>query len=196
MVFSALLLMGAAPAQLPGPGCNAPSHVTFQTVARVTGRNPRAADTLLWGIAPQSEDGPAQVYAYARRRTDWAAYRLGDTQQIITAYRTASGNRLILAFHTSGDPGETFEGLLFGSAGQLIACPTIRFPQELNRNESTNKRDWVQEYLSFETVKIDRLGRGELIANADVEFGGRPRHMVFRYTTRDGGRSWSEPQIL
>jgi hypothetical protein len=150
----------------------------------------------VWGIAPRSEDRPAQVFAYARHHTDWVAYRPGDTQQIITAYRTAAGNRLVLAFHTSGDPGEEFGGLLFNSAGHLLACPVIGFPLDLNRDENSNQRDWVQEFLRFETLKIDRSGRGVLVASADIDRRGRPVHLVFRYSTGDGGRSWSSPQIV
>lgn len=188
-----LILAALSLADASVSACPPPTRVTPAFVAQVTRRRSSKGTRLVWGTAPRSDDAPPQVLVFARDGAGWVAHAPGDTQDIVSAYRTGQGNRLILAFHTSGDPGTDFAGLLFDAQGRLLACPTIDFPAALNRDETTNERVWTQEYLTLDYVRIDRRGRGEMIARGDVEVGGQRWAIGYRYATHDGGQTWSEP---
>lgn len=171
-------------------GCAAPLPASAAEVRAVVGRQPDAAERLAWGVAPPTGGAFAQVAVFARSGRGWARYHPESTGEIVAAYRLPDGGRLILAWHTAGDAGQEWHGLLFDSGGTLLACPVLPFPDALNRDERKGERATLQEYVTVRKLAIDRGGRGTLVASGEIDVNSESRAVRFRYRTLDGGRSW------
>ena len=191
----ALSLIAAAASPSTNPPCEKPTTVSAISVERAIGHRAKSGQRIVTGVDNPAASN-AQATVYVRNGAHWLAYPLGDAQEIVRSYRTGDGHRLVLGFHTAEGPGEAFTALLFSAGGRFLACPRIAFPDTLNRNEKTQERDWANEFLSLDSISIDARGKGTIIASGDIDDGGVQRHVIYRYRSRDGGRTWRAPERI
>lgn len=173
--------------------CPAPAPVTLAQIKQAAGRTPKASDTILTGV-DRPADGSPQAMVFVRRTKEWAGYSLTDNQEIVANYRTPQGRTVIFGFHTAEGPGDSFAGLVFDGQGRLIACPILMFPKTLNRDEQTGERNWNSEFLSLDSLSVDKKEQGRLLASGSIDVGGKERTVRYIYASRDGGRTWGAPR--
>ena len=190
LFFVAASVAGGSPAQ-----CEKPARVQDETVRNAVGHRIAPGQRIVTGI-DRAKDGNPQATAYVRSASQWLAYELGDSLEIISVYRMKNDRLLILGFHTAEGPGDAFEGLLFDPHGRRLACPRIAFPDALNWNEKTRAREWQNEYLSLDSIAFTADGKGTIIASGKIDEVGAQIHVAYRYKSRDGGRTWGKPQRL
>jgi hypothetical protein len=65
-----------------------------------------------------------------------------------------------------------------------------------NWDERAHSREWTMEYLQFSDFNVDRRGRGAIVAEGDIEINGAERHLIYRFSTANGGISWSRPVTI
>jgi len=139
-----------------------------------------------------SDDKPPRPSIFVKMDTDWAEYTLELSNEIVAQRSTPGGGYIIFGFHTSGGPGNSFEGLIFDKTNRLLSCPILAFPEALNFDEISAERYWSMEYLDLNSLSLNADGSGVVEASGDIDVSGFLQHVRFRYVTRDGGVTWSE----
>lgn len=105
------------------------------------------------------------------------------------------GNLVVITMHTAGDPGSSYTVLRATQAFRSIDCREIDFPADLNVGEDGHAK-WLGEYLDFEDFNMRADGTGTIVGSAVLERETPTDTRWYRYTTSDGGRSWSAPERL
>jgi hypothetical protein len=172
--------------------CGASKAVSATYIARVTGTSAKKTQNFISHVL-KPKDGPAEIHVFARIRGKWRAYEvLQADQEIVGAKSTADGRHLIWGWHTSGDPGQSFDGVLY-RPGHALSCPSVSMAPPANWDEKTGERDWAMEFLDLVDFNIDATGKGALIAEGDIERDGQQVREAYVYKTSDGGVSWKQP---
>ena len=187
-IFFLAMLAGAA-----SPGtCTRPHVASAREVARINGSAPRPGVRFVTGL-DRPEGGNPAIRVYVKQSGHWLSYdALEEDQQIHSVKRTRDGRRMVWAQHTAEGPVDSFEVVLFDPRGPLI-CSSVSFSAVTNWDEISKERSFSDETLDFDDVNIDARGRGALVASGDIDVAGHNRHVVYKFTTSDGGKSWSAP---
>ena len=125
---------------------------------------------------------------FVRRNGRWRAYGLVPLGSIEGVFRSETGS--VFAWAAYGQGGIShFVGFHVGPRPGAQFCSRIEMPGELNRGQ------WRGEYLGFEGFNVDASGTGAVVGSADVveQEGAEPAHVTYRYSTRNGGRTWAAP---
>jgi hypothetical protein len=180
-------------AALASSGACGPSKaVTGGYIAKVTGKALKVSDNFIYYVK-KADDMPGEIHVFARIRGKWRAYdSLLFDQEIVGAKSTPDGRHLIWGWHTSGDPGQSFDGVLY-RPGQALRCPSVSMSPPANWDEKAGERAWAGEFLELIDFNIDASGKGALIAEGDIDREGQPLRETFVYKTVDGGQSWKMP---
>ena len=189
-----IFLLALAAAAIPNP-CGDPQPATAQDIAHVSGALPKPSDSLII-TRYENDETPPGLRAYAKVHGRWLAYdTLLFDQDIVVSKTTRDGHRMAWTWHTAEGPGESFHAILYRPNHAPI-CTSVDFSSITNLDEATHERSWANEFLSLDDVNIDPRGRGALVASGDIDIAGRDVHVVYKFTTKDGGRTWSAPQKI
>lgn len=187
-MLGALLLMASA---LGTQECPKPKAVSPSVIQEVTGKPIPVRSARLTAIT-DGDLGPSHAMVFVKSGAQWFAYELEWDNEFVDQSVTPNGGYLVFGFHSAGGPGSSFDGLLFNMENKLVACPTVSFPDTLNRDETDGSRSWSNEYLTFDKLHLQANGVGSIFASGEIDVSGTPRTVQFRYDTRDGGATWSE----
>lgn len=141
-------------------------------------------------IAQTSVDSGG-VILLTKRANRWRAYAVesGGGRQG-GGYNAKSGDAVLFSMLSREGPGQSYTVLTTRNAFATMSCATIAFPEEFNQPT------YAMEFLNFVDFNMEASGNGALIGSADLERDGKWLTRAYRYTTRDGGRSWSRPETL
>jgi len=144
---------------------------------------------FLQASLPVSEDHRGAI-VFNKRDGKWAAFLPMDGETAVGTYVLSPATVLVLTMITSEGPGGGWT--LFRSDDGLRTgrCTSIVFPELLNKPTYNN------EYLELRYFSMQPSGRGEIVGSALIQRGSKDRTLWFRYTTIDGGRTWSRPVRL
>ncbi len=107
----------------------------------------------------------------------------GDT--IIRVYaRPDDGAAIIVTTIQTEGPGYYWTLVRLREGFSSASCAVVEFPETLERGS---------EFLELMDLDITANGRGEIIGHANTQEHGV---LWYRYTTRDGGTTWSAPRRL
>ncbi|MGY4398622.1 hypothetical protein ACVWZA_003830 [Sphingomonas sp. UYAg733] len=127
--------------------------------------------------------------AFMRSGPRWRGWAVLGSASTVAAYRAPrNGNVFIWAMIDVEGAGPGLTQIMLPANGARPRCTTIDWPAELNRPA------YESEFLGFDNFALDAKGRGSLTGTAVIERDGKPQRWSYRYTTRDGGRSWSAPR--
>jgi hypothetical protein len=132
----------------------------------------------------------------AQTKAGWRGYPIewgAEPQGIYIA--PEAGNVVVITMHTIGDPGSSYTVLRATKAFRSIDCRETDFPADLNVDEN-GQSSWLGEYLSFEDFNMRADGTGAIVGSAVLNRETATDTRWYRYTTRDGGKSWSAPERL
>lgn len=187
-----LSLMALAAATTTG-GCTKPRTVTADAIAKATGARPKPGDRFLVKRVEDPEGGSPALLVYVRQGQRWLQYdALEDDQTIVGSKRAAGGREIVWGQHIAGGPFDSFEMVYFDPRRSLV-CADVDFASVTNWDETRHERNYVTETLDLDDFNIDAKGRGTLIASGEIDLAGKTTPVVYRFVSRDGGRTWSKP---
>lgn len=205
LVLSAALAFASAASALEpeeAPACMAPVPITAALV-----RDAGAYDWigyagagalppfLIGSLSPTRDSPDAQDLfgdvVFVQSADGWRAYQPRQGEGAIAVFTAPeSGGVIIATMWQSEGPGQHWTLARSADGFATSACATLDFPDTLNQPS------WANEFLSLYDLDVAASGHGAAIGAADVERDGRARKLWFRYTTQDGGATWSAPRRL
>ncbi len=115
----------------------------------------------------------------------WRAAMPTPGDAIIRLYaRPDNGSTIIVTMIQTEGPGYYWTLVRLQEEFSAASCVVVEFPETLERGS---------EFLELMDLNINANGRGEIIGRASTQANGV---LWYRYTTRDGGATWSGPRRL
>ena len=134
----------------------------------------------------------------------WQAVAAAPAASSVGVFRARRGGAVFVwTMPDIEGPGQQFDGLSMSARGSGRFCTRLPFPKALNTPQ------WQAEFLELAGFNVDSSGVATLIGTANVERDvvpatakkkrkAKPKRqqvtLVYRYSSRDGGRRWSLPQ--
>ncbi len=203
IVVSSLAIGGARAGEIASPFAAWDENWTCGTAISVSEPEVRALDALgrsthyagaskLPGFSVATLPSPELGLILLAKSSDgWRAFPIeegGASQGVFVA--PEEGRLAIVSMLSREGPGQSFTLAQSDDGLRTLRCTEIPFPAELN------KPAWANEFLTPDHFNIDAKGRGTLIGSAFVDRNGREQTLLYRYTSNDGGLTWSAPKRI
>jgi hypothetical protein len=134
---------------------------------------------------------------FVRRNGVWRGYGLSGIGGIQAVYQEPGGAVFAWAYNGRGDPPSHYTAFRVGARPGQQFCTEIEPAKELNRSfQPPYEWDWRGEYFDFSEFNLDSRGTGAVVGSASLQMAenAEPQSVPYRYETRNGGRTWSEPR--
>jgi hypothetical protein len=144
---------------------------------------------FLTGVLP-STTMAAGALLFVKRLAGWAGIA-GEQGHFFVKVYAAPDRKQAILFSMWGieGPGHEYTIMATRDAFDTVLCSTLEFPAEVKSPEN---------FMDFIDFNVDESGQGALIGTADLtsEDGSTSQTHWYRYSTADGGKTWTAPEIL
>lgn len=128
------------------------------------------------------------VVVFVKRPSGWTGIAVEQSEKVQGAFiAKGKGSAAIFSMWSVGGPGAAYTQLRTTDGWATATCGSVTFPDSIPRPQS---------YLELHDFNAQETGAGALTGSAEIDNGRRTMTRWFKYTTPDGGATWSSAQRL